>query len=479
MILLKDCFHILTPEGTDDLRGADILIRRNRIERIAKSIDPGGSASRGASGEAAPRVETGKGSTTEQAPDEEIEVIDCSHIVVVPGFVNTHHHFYQTLTRNLKEVQNAKLFDWLIYLYEVWKGIDADAVFYSTLLAAGELLKTGCTCATDHHYIYPMGFQGDLMGIQFDASGKVGIRFSPCRGSMSLSKKDGGLPPDSVVQTEDQILRDSERVIKTYHDDSDSSMRKIILAPCSPFSVTEELMRETARLARIYGVRLHTHLAETADEDDYCLRVYKKRPLSLMQDLEFVGEDVSYAHGIFFEDAELELLAETGISVAHCPSSNMRLGSGIARVKEMIEMGINVGLAVDGSASNDTSDFLGEMRQALLLQRVRYGAGALSASDVFRIATLNGAKLLGFNGIGSVEEGYLADLALFDIDRLEYAGALSDPPAALLFAGINHQTAYTIVNGRIVVRDGRLTGYDEQEIIARANEISTQLLKYI
>jgi cytosine/adenosine deaminase-related metal-dependent hydrolase len=467
MILLKDCFYILTPEGKDDLRGADILIRRNRIERIADNIDPRETGSNTAPQER---------SATEQTFGDKIEVIDCSHMVVIPGFVNTHHHFYQTLTRNLKAVQNAKLFEWLIYLYEVWKGLDANAVFYSTLVAVGELLKTGCTCTTDHHYLYPQGFQGDLMGIQFDAASALGIRFSPCRGSMSLSKKNGGLPPDCVVQTEDEILRDSVRVIETYHDDASISMQKIILAPCSPFSVTEELMRETARLARSYKVRLHTHLAETADEDEYCLRIYEKRPLSLMQDLEFVGEDVSYAHGIFFEDAELEVLADTGTSIVHCPSSNMRLGSGIARVKEMIERGINVGLAVDGSASNDTSDFLGEMRSALLLQRVCYGADALTASDVFRMATRNGVNLLGFSSTGRIEEGCLADLALFDIDRIEYAGSLSDPPAALLFAGISHQTAFTIVNGQVVVRDGKLTGYDEQEIIAKANEISDRLL---
>jgi len=475
MILLKRCYYIRTPEGSDDLRGADILIRGNRIERVAGNIDPGKLLFETASGAPA-GMKTRRKSGAERAPDEEIDVIDCSHMVVLPGFVNTHHHFYQTLTRNLKAVQNAKLFDWLVYLYEVWKGIDAAAVFYSTLLAAGELLKTGCTSTTDHHYLYPRGFQGDLMGIQFDAADRVGIRFSPCRGSMSLSKKDGGLPPDSTVQTEEQILRDSERVIETYHDDSAASMRKIILAPCSPFSVTKELMRETVSLARSKGVRLHTHLAETADEDDYCLRVYKKRPLRLMQELGFLGDDVSYAHGIFFEDAELKVLAETGTAVAHCPSSNMRLGSGIARVKEMLEMGITVGLAVDGSASNDSSDYLGEMRQALLLQRIRYGADGLTVPDVFRLATENGAKLLGFDGIGSIEQGKLADLALFDIDRLEYAGSLSDPVAALLFAGISHQSAYTIVNGRVVVKNGRLTGCDEREIIDRANAISARML---
>ncbi|MCK5570570.1 MAG: amidohydrolase family protein, partial [Spirochaetes bacterium] len=244
MILLKDCFFILTPiltpEADGHLEGFDILIRENKIEKIARDIDP------------------------EKNGSEKCKIIDCSGYVVVPGFVNTHHHFYQTLTRNIPSVQNAKLFDWLVYLYEVWKNIDEEAVFYSSMTAVGELLKTGCTCTTDHHYLYPAGFRDDLMGIQFEAAEKLGIRFSPCRGSMSLSRKDGGLPPDSVVQTEDEILKDSQRVIKKYHDNSDFSMGKIILAPCSPFSVTEGLMMESVRLAREYGVRLHTHLAETA-----------------------------------------------------------------------------------------------------------------------------------------------------------------------------------------------------------------------
>ncbi len=457
MILLKDCFFILTPiltpEADGHLEGFDILIRENKIEKIARDIDP------------------------EKNGAEKCKIIDCSGYVVVPGFVNTHHHFYQTLTRNIPSVQNAKLFDWLVYLYEVWKNIDEEAVFYSSMTAVGELLKTGCTCTTDHHYLYPAGFRDDLMGIQFEAAEKLGIRFSPCRGSMSLSRKDGGLPPDSVVQTEDEILKDSQRVIKKYHDNSDFSMGKIILAPCSPFSVTEGLMMESVRLAREYGVRLHTHLAETADEVDYCIKTYNRRPLRLMQDLGFYGEDVSFAHGIFFNDEEIQILAETGTSIAHCPSSNMRLGSGIARVRKMLDAGINVGLAVDGSASNDTSDFLGEMRNAMLLQRVRYGADALNASDIFKMATRNGARLLNFKNIGKIQEGWAADIALFNIDKLEYAGALSDPPAALLFAGINHQTEYTIVNGRIVVDHGTLTGFDEDEITRNANRIAFKLLK--
>ncbi|RKX74700.1 MAG: 8-oxoguanine deaminase [Spirochaetes bacterium] len=450
MILLKGCFFVYT-ENEEKQRGVDILLRGNRIEKI------------------------GKGIKIEEKGEEEVETIDCSHIVVVPGFVNTHHHFYQTLTRALPAVQNAKLFDWLVYLYRIWENIDEEAIFYSSLLAMGELLKTGCTTTTDHHYLYPKSLKTDIMSIQFRAAEKSGIRFSPCRGSMSLSKKDGGLPPDSLVQSEDEILKDCRRVIEQFHEEGELSMRRIILAPCSPFSVTPDLMKESARLAREYGVRLHTHLAETGDEDEYCLNRFGRRPLALMEEWGFLGEDVSFAHGIHFNDGELSILAKSSTSIAHCPSSNMRLGSGIARVREMLDLNINVGLAVDGSASNDTSDYLGEMRNALLLQRVRYGASGLSAGEVYRMATINGAKLLGFKDIGKIEEGYGADLALFKVDRLDYAGSLSDPPAALLFAGINHLSEYTIVNGKIVVRNGRLTGFSEEDVTERANRIAEKL----
>ena len=453
MILLKNCFCILPPDKDTCLDGYDILICKNTIEKIGKNIN------------------------VRDYVGEEPEIIDCSHFVVVPGFVNTHHHFYQTLTRNLEAVQNEKLFNWLVYLYDVWKNVNEDAIFYSSLVAMGELLKTGCTCTSNHHYLYPRSFKGDLMGIQFEAAATLGIRFSPCRGSMSLSVKDGGLPPDSVVQTIDEILHDSRRVIEKYHDNSDLSMKKVMLAPCSPFSVTEDLMKETVRLGRQYGVRLHTHLAETADEDAYCMKHYHRRPLTLMADLGFIGEDVSYAHGIFFNDDELKLLADTRTSIAHCPSSNMRLGSGIARVKEMLDMGINVSLGVDGSASNDTSDFMGEMRNALLLQRVKYGADAMTASDVFRMATVNGARLLNFHNIGKIKEGWSADLAIFNLHKIEYAGSLSDPLAALIFAGINHEAEYTIVNGRIAVAKGRLTGFEENKIIRNANIIAFKLLQ--
>ena len=355
-ILLKNCFCLMTSADEPLRRGWDLLIEGNRVAKVAPDLV----------------FEPSKGD----------RVIDCSTFVVVPGFVNTHHHFYQTLTRNLPAVQNAKLFDWLVYLYEVWKGLDEEAIYIGSLVAMGELLKTGCTTTTDHHYLYPRRVTGDVMGLQFEAAEKLGMRFSPTRGSMSLSRKDGGLPPDTVVQTDEEILRDSERVIRQYHDPSELSMRRVALAPCSPFSVTEQLMRETVALARRHGVRLHTHLAETSDEDDFCVKIYGRRPLKLMEDTGFIGEDVFYAHGIYFNDEELARLKETGTHIAHCPSSNMRLGSGICRVKEMLAMGINVALAVDGSASNDTSDMLGEMRQALLLQRVRYGSDAVTAMDV-------------------------------------------------------------------------------------------------
>ncbi len=450
-ILLKDIFYLHTSADAEAKRNVDVLINDNRIEKIDKNID--------------------------FTPGEEDRVIDCSRHVVVPGFVNTHHHFYQTLTRNIPAVQNAKLFDWLVYLYEIWKKIDEDAVYYSSLLAMGELLKTGCTTSTDHHYLYPRGFKNDLMGLQFKAADTLGMRFSPTRGSMSLSKKDGGLPPDSVVQTEDEILEDSERVIQQYHDDSDFSMRKIVLAPCSPFSVTEDLMKKSSELARKYGVRLHTHVAETFDENDFCVEVYGRRPLKLMEDTGFIGDDVFYAHGIHFNDEELDILAKTGTHIAHCPSSNMRLGSGICRVTEMLPKGINVALAVDGSASNDASDMLGEMRNALLLQRVKYGADAVTTRDIFRLANENGAKLLGFPKVGQLQEGWAADLAIFDVHKLEYAGSLSDPLAALLFSGYNHGTDYTIVNGRVVVEHGRLVGFPEEELTQKANQIAARMLE--
>lgn len=448
MILLKGCFRVLR-HGGPDLEGVDVLVEGNRIARIGRDL----TAPAGA------------------------RVVDARRHVVAPGLVNTHHHFYQTLTRNIPAVQDAKLFDWLVNLYEVWKGIDEEAVRVSSLLAMSELLRTGCTATTDHHYLYPSGFAEDLPAIQFEAASELGIRFAPTRGSMSRSKKDGGLPPDSVVQDEDYILRHSEETIERFHDPSPDSMRRVALAPCSPFSVSEALMKQSAALARRKGVRLHTHLAETADENDYCVEVYGRRPLRLMEDCDFLGPDVWYAHGIFFDDAELELLAKTKTGVAHCPSSNMRLGSGIARVREMLDRGVPVGLAVDGSASNDSSDMLGEARQALLLQRVRYGSAGLRSKETWRLATEGGARILGWEEAGRLEEGALADIALWRVDGPAYAGSLSDPGAALLFCGYDHRADLVIVNGKLVVEGGKVLGVDEERLAEAANLVSKRLLE--
>ncbi|HEX2963207.1 MAG TPA: 8-oxoguanine deaminase [Ignavibacteriales bacterium] len=449
MLLLKNCSYIAQPDEDVIITDSDILIEGSRIKKIGKNLEA-------------------------DLPTD--KVLDCQGSIVIPGLVNCHHHFFQTLTRNLKAVQNAKLFDWLTYLYEVWKNIDEEAVYFSSMTAIGELLKTGCTLTTDHHYLYPEGFTGDLMGLQFEAACKLGIRFSPSRGSMSLGKNSGGLPPDSVVQSEEVILEDSERVIEKYHDSSEDSMRKIVLAPCSPFSVTKENMKKTAGLARKYNVRLHTHLAETMDEEAFCNDMFGKNPLAVMEDVDFLGEDVFFAHGVYFNDTELDRLARTKTSIAHCPSSNMRLGSGVARIKDMLRLGINVGLAVDGSASNDTSDMLGELRNAMLLQRVKYGADALTSRDVFKMATINGARMLNFPKAGKIKEGYLADLAVFNLNKLEYTGSLSDPLAALIFSGISHEAKYTIVNGKVVVENGWLTGEDEEYLMKKGNEASRKLL---
>ena len=451
MILIKNAYLLATlNDGGDEFQGYDLLIQGNRIQRIAPEIPP--------------------------PEGEPVEVIDASHHLVLPGLVNTHHHLYQTLTRNLPGAQDAKLFDWLVYHYPRWARLDADALYWSTLLGMAELLKTGATTTLDHLYLYPRHLQGmDLVGLQMEAAERIGIRFVASRGSMTRGKSRGGLPPDEVVQAPREVLEDSVRVIERHHDPSPLAMKRVVLAPCSPFSVEEEVMRETARIARQYGIRLHTHLAETRDEEEYCLSTYGRRPLDLMASLDWLGPDVFFAHGIWFNDRELDLLAETGTGVAHCPSSNMRLGSGIARVREMLDRGVRVGLAVDGSASNDTSDMLGEVRNALLLQRVRYGPAGLTAREALRMATRGGADLLGFPDLGTLEEGQGADLILIHLDQLQYTGALSDPVAAVVFAGYRHEVAYSIVNGRVVVREGRLVTVNEEEIRRRAHEAAQRL----
>ncbi len=396
------------------------------------------------------------------------ETLDAGRCIVYPGLINTHHHLYQTFSRNLPQVQNLELFDWLRALYEIWKNLDSETIYHSAVVGAGELLKNGCTTVFDHHYVFPGGQSGALLDAQFAAAEALGVRMYASRGSMDLSKKDGGLPPDSVVQTVDEILRDCRAAVEKFHDPSPLSMRMVALAPCSPFSVSSELLRQSALLARDLGVRLHTHLCETKDEERYVLEKYGKRPLAYMEDLGWVGPDVWYAHGIHFNDEELQLLADTGAGVAHCPISNMKLSSGVCRVPEMLSRDIPVGLAVDGSASNDGSNLLEELRAAFLLHRLHSSDRAPSGYDWLKIATRGSARLLGREDIGSLEPGKAGDLFLIRRDRLELVGADLDVKSMLGTVGLKGPVDATVVGGRVVVKDGRLTGLDEEKAVREA-----------
>lgn len=396
------------------------------------------------------------------------KTIDGSNLAVYPGLINTHHHLYQILTRNLPEVQNLELFDWLTHLYGIWKHLTPEAVYDSSLAGMGELAKYGCTTVFDHHYVFPKSHP-ELLPAQFEAADRLGVRMAVSRGSMDLSRKDGGLPPDSVVQTIDQILKNSEETVRQYHDPSPFSMRQVVLAPCSPFSVTADLMRESAKLARTLEVRLHTHLAETKDEEHYLIKKLGVRPLAYMEELGWTGEDVWFAHGIHFNTDELELLAKTGTGVAHCPASNMKLSSGVARIPEMLALGVPVGLAVDGSASNDGSSLMEEMRLAYLLHRLTSGDKAPSGYDILKIATRGSAKLLGRTDIGQIAVGSAGDLFAINEDRLELAGATFDVSSMLATVGLKGPVDYTVVAGKVVVEKGDLTGIDEHALSRRVS----------
>lgn len=396
------------------------------------------------------------------------EIIDCTHMLCYPGLINTHHHLYQCFSRNLPQVQNMELFDWLKTLYEIWKNLDREVVRFSSLTAMGEMMKHGCTTCFDHHYVFPKG-AGDLPGAQFGAAQELGIRMVCSRGSMDLSRKDGGLPPDSVVQTIDDILADCARAVDLYHDPSHGSMRQVVFAPCSPFSVSADLLRESAKLARLCGVRLHTHLCETKDEENYMLQREGMRPLAFMEGLDWVGSDVWYAHGIHFNDDELRLLAQTGTGVAHCPSSNMKLSSGVCRIPEMLSLGVKVGLALDGSASNDGNSMLEELRTAYLLHRLNASHSAPTGYDLLKIATRGGAAILGRDDIGSLESGKCADLFLVDSRRLELVGALEDVKNVLATVGLRAPVDYTVINGRVTVREGHLTAWEDRVLAEKAN----------
>ncbi|MBI5058189.1 8-oxoguanine deaminase [candidate division KSB1 bacterium] len=422
-----------------ELRDADILLSDERIVEVGQAIEPPAGA----------------------------QVIDCRGKVAIPGLINCHHHFFQILTRCLPGAQDAKLFDWLVFHYPVWRHMNPAAFRAANRLAICELLLTGCTTTSDHLYLFPQAQSEDPLSLQVENARELGIRYCGTRGSMSRGRSQGGLPPDDLCEADERVLLHSEDSIRRYHDPRPFAMSQLHLAPCSPFNVTRDLLIQTARLARKHGVRLHTHLAETTDEHEYCREVYGCTPLELMEQVEWLGPDVWFAHGVCFCDAELDALATARCGICHCPSSNMRLGSGVARVPEMLLRDIPLGLGVDGSASNDSSDMLGELRQAMLLARMNYGAAAMNARTVLRMATEGSARLLGRPELGRIEPGMAADIAVFDVERLGFAGA-ADPIAALLFCGFDHRAWLVMVNGRILVEKGRLTTADETQIAADA-----------
>ena len=411
------------------------------------------------------------------------EILDLSGHLVLPGLINTHHHFYQTLTRAIPAAQDVNLFNWLKTLYPIWARLNPEDIYISTQTALAELAFSGCTTASDHLYLFPNGARLDD---EIAAAMEIGVRIQAARGSMSLGESKGGLPPDSVVDTEENILRDSQRLIETYHDPKPGARVQIVLAPCSPFSVTGELMRQSAKLGREYGVHLHTHLAETEDEEAFCLKKFGYRPVPYMQSLGWVGEDVWFAHAVYVNMEEVKTFARYGCGVAHCPSSNMRLASGIAPVREYLAAGIKVSLGVDGSASNDGSHMLAEVRQAMLLSRLREGITGFSLSndphrrlmtarEALRLATRGGAAVLGRSDIGSLEPGKCADFFAVNLNRLDYAGGMQDPVSTAVFCQ-PVKADYTVIGGNLVIRQGQLVTVDEHKLIEKHNQAAKRLL---
>ena len=418
-----------------------------------------------------------------ELPDFADEILDLQGYIVLPGLINTHHHFYQTLTRAVPAAQDANLFNWLKTLYPIWARLTPEDIFISSQTALAELALSGCTTASDHLYLFP---NGSRLDDEIAAAGQIGLRLQASRGSMSLGESQGGLPPDSVVDREDGILNDSLRLIQRYHDPNPGAMVQIVLAPCSPFSVTGDLMKQSALLARQYGVHLHTHLAETEDEESFCLEKFGHRPVAYMQSVDWVGQDVWFAHSVYVNADEIRTFAHTGCGVAHCPTSNMRLASGIAPIREYLAAGVNVGLGVDGSASNDGSHLLAEVRLAMLLSRVHEGITGFSLSNdpsrklmtsrqALWLGTRGGAAVLGRSDLGSLEPGKCADFFAIKLNRLEYAGALHDPVSAVVFAQ-PIKVDHTVVAGRFVVRNGNLVNVDELALIKHHNLSAARLL---
>ncbi|SNS84668.1 Cytosine/adenosine deaminase [Noviherbaspirillum humi] len=445
-LLIKNAQVLVTMDAQRrEIAGGAVFIRGNVIEQVGASAD---------------------------LPQTADEVIDASGRLVMPGLVNTHHHMFQSLTRAVPGAQDAELFGWLTHLYPIWSGLTGEMVKVSTQTAMLELMLSGCTTSSDHLYLYPNDCRLDD---SIEAAQQIGMRFHAARGSMSVGRSQGGLPPDSLVEDEAEILRDTQRLIETWHDPERHAMLRIVVAPCSPFSVSPDLMRESARLARSHGVSLHTHLAETAGDVAYSRERFNMTPAQYAEDAGWVGHDVWHAHCVKLDDHGIGLFGRTGTGVAHCPCSNMRLASGIAPVRRMLEAGVPVGLGVDGSASNDGAHMLGEARQAMLLQRVGSGPDAMTARQALEVATLGGAKVLGRDDIGALAPGMAADLVAFDLRRHNFAGALHDPVAALVFsapAGAD----FSIINGRVVVRDGRCLTLDAGVLVERHNRLAAELV---
>ena len=400
-------------------------------------------------------------------------VVDARGCLLTPGLVNTHHHLYQWATRGL--AVDSTLFEWLTTLYPVWAGIDEEVVRAASTGALGWLARTGCTTTTDHHYVFPAG-AGDLLAAEIEAAAAVGLRFHPTRGSMDLGASQGGLPPDSVVEDIDEILSATEDAVRRFHDPAPGAMVRVAVAPCSPFSVTGELMTRAAELARREGVRLHTHLAETTDEDDFCRERFGATPTEYVESLGWLGDDVWMAHSVHLDDAAVKRFGATGTSVAHCPSSNARLGAGIARVRDLRDAGVPVGLGVDGAASNEAGSLLEELRHAVLFARARGGPRALTVRDALEMATMGGARVLGrADEIGSIEPGKLADLALWRLDTLPHVD-IADPVAALALAS-QPPLELLLVHGRPVVEHDRLVTVDEDDVARAAAAAATTLLE--
>lgn len=453
-LLIRNIRHLVTmderPGAADNLKGASILVEG---PAIAKVFLPG---------------------ETVVVP-EGAEVVDGSRHLVMPGLVNCHHHFYQTLTRNIPPATNAKLFDWLLFLYDIWACMTPEDLRDASAIAASELILSGCTTALDHFYLVPHGDNG-YFDAEIEGVAPTGLRLHLTRGSMSLSRKDGGLPPDSVVQTDREILDHTAAMVAARHDSGRFGMLRVVPAPCSPFSVTTQIMRDTAAFAAEKNLTLHTHLAETEDEDAFCRKMFGMRPVDYMESVGWLKEGSIFAHSVWVNPDEVRRYAHHKCGIAHCPTSNMRLGSGIAPIVEMLKAGVRVGLGVDGSASNDSSHMIQEMRQALLLQRVTKGADALTVRDAIRLGTKGGAEVLRRDDIGEIREGMAADIIGIDLDALGYAGAQDDPPGAVVLCHTD-RVDWSIINGRVVVRDGRLQGLDLPSLIERHNRNAAALYK--